>query len=128
MPQLEKSTVGPPDPVADSRQLPVITPDDEGGFVTGTGRVPDDHPDNDQAVPDNVLDEVLVAASPEDQAAAEAAAGDSNAPDATDAELDQLTAEVESDDLDMSGFGVEELGFVGFDALDDPRPDQGGGA
>ncbi len=128
MPQLEKFTVGPPDPVADSRLLPVITPDDEGGFVTGTGTLPDKHPDNDQDVPDTVLDEVLVAASPEDQAAAETAAGDGNAPDATDAELEQLTADVETEDVDMSGFGIEELGFVGLDAFDDPRPDEGGGA
>ena len=126
MPELEKFSVGPPDPVTDSRQLPVISFDDEDGFVTGAD-LEDEHPDNDQEAPDNVLDEVLVAATPEEQAAAEAAAGDPNVPDSTDDELDQLTAEVDTEDLDMSGFGVEELGFAGLDALDDPQPDQGGG-
>jgi hypothetical protein len=127
MPELEKFSVGPPDPVTDSRQLPVISSDDENGFVTGAD-LEYEHPDNDQDAPDNVLDEVLVADTPEEQAAAEAAAGDPNVPDSTDDELDQLTAEVDTDDLDMSGFGVEELGFAGLDALDDPQPDQGGGS
>ena len=38
-----------------------------------------------------------------------------------------VTTGVDADDLDMSGFGVEELGFAGLDALDDPKPGQGGG-
>ena len=124
MTQLEKFTVGPPDPVTDSRQLPVITTEDESGFVTGADLV-DKHPDNDADAPDDVLDEVLVA-TPEEQAAAEAAAGDGDLPDAADAELDELTADVDTDDVDGSGFGVEELGFEGFDALDDPRPAEDG--
>jgi hypothetical protein len=128
MPVLEKFTVGPEDPVTDSRLLPVITSDDEGGFVNGAD-LADDHPDNDEDAPDDVLDQVLVAASPEDQAAAEAAAGDPDGPEATVGELDQLTADLETEDVDMSGFGIEELGFVGFDDFDDPKPepDQAGG-
>jgi hypothetical protein len=118
--QLEKFTVGPPDPVTDSRQLPVITTEDESGFVTGADLV-DDHPDNAEDAPDDVLDQVLVAASPEEQAAAEEAAGD-DVPDAADDELDGLTAEVDTDDVDTSGFGAEELGFEGLDDLDDPKP------
>lgn len=120
MTQLEKFTVGPPDPVTDSRQLPVITTEDESGFVTGADLV-DDHPDNAEDAPDDVLDQVLVAASPEEQAAAEEAAGD-DVPDAADDELDGLTAEVDTDDVDTSGFGAEELGFEGLDDLDDPKP------
>ena len=120
MTQLEKFTVGPPDPVTDSRQLPVITTEDESGFVTGADLV-DDHPDNAEDAPDDVLDQVLVAASPEEQAAAEEAAGD-DVPDAADDELDGLTAEVDTDDVDPSGFGAEELGFEGLDDLDDPKP------
>lgn len=120
MTQLEKFTVGPPDPVTDSRQLPVITTEDESGFVTGADLV-DDHPDNAEDAPDDVLDQVLVAASPEEQAAAEEAAGD-DVPDADDDELDGLTAEVDTDDVDPSGFGVEELGFEGLDDIDDPKP------
>jgi hypothetical protein len=127
MSELEKFSVGPPDPVTDSRQLPVISSDEENGFVTGAD-LGDEHPDNEQDVPDNVLDEVLVAATPEEQAAAESAAGDPNVPDSTEDELDQLTAGVDTDDVDISGFGVEELGFAGLDAVDDPLPGQGGGA
>ena len=126
MTQLEKFTVGPPDPVTDSRQLPVITTDDENGFVTGAD-LTKDHPDNAEDAPDDVLDEVLVA-TPEEQAAAEEAAGDGDAPDAPDDELDGLTSDVDTDDLDMSGFGLEELGFAGLDALDDPRPPEIGGS
>jgi hypothetical protein len=124
--QLEKFTVGPPDPVTDSRQLPVITTDDENGFVTGADLV-EEHPDNDEDAPDDVLDEVLVA-TPEEQAAAEEAAGDGDVPDATDEELEGLTTDVDTDDLDMSGFGSEELGFVGLDEFDDPRPAENGGS
>lgn len=126
MTQLEKFTVGPPDPVTDSRQLPVITEEDEKGFVTGAD-LADDHPDNDEDAPDNVLDEVLVA-TPEEQAAAEEAAGTDDVPDATDDELDELTGDVDTDNLDMSGFGLEELGFTGLDEFDDPRPDEDGGS
>jgi hypothetical protein len=49
-------------------------------------------------------------------------------PDAPDDELDGLTADVDTEDLDMSGFGLEELGFAGLDELDDPRPDENGGS
>src|SRR4029079_8415017 len=101
-------------------------PGGEAGCVTGAD-LGADHPDNDQVAPDGVLDEVLVAATPEEQSAAEAAAGDANAPDSTDDELDQLTADVDTDGLDMSGFGLEELGFAGLDDLDDPKPDPDGG-
>lgn len=125
MTQLEKFTVGPPDPVTDSRQLPVITTDDEDGFVTGAD-LQDVHPDNDGVAPDDVLDQVLVAATPDEQAAAEAAAGPGDVPDAPDAELDGLTSGVDTDDVDQTGFGVEELGFEGFDSLDDPKPGQDG--
>ena len=120
MTQLDTFTVGPPDPVTDSRLLPVITTEDESGFVTGADLV-DDHPDNAEDAPDDVLDSVLVAATAEEQAAAEEAAGD-EVPDADDGELDGLTAEVDTDDVDPSGFGVEELGFEDLDDLDDPAP------
>ena len=74
-----------------------------------------------------MLDEVLVAATPEEQAAAEEAAGADDEPDATDDELDGLTAEVDTDDVDLSGFGGEEaFGFEGFDVLDDPAPAEDG--
>ena len=125
MTQLETFTVGPPDPITDSRQLPVITEEDENGFVTGAD-LADEHPDNYQDAPDDVLDDVLVAATPEEQAAAEEAAGADDGPDAGDDELDALTADVDTDNLDMSGFGLEELGFAGLDDFDDPRPDEDG--
>jgi hypothetical protein len=124
MTQLEKFTVGPPDPVTDSRQLPVITTADEDGFVTGADLAAD-HPDNDEVAPDDVLDQVLAAATPEEQATAEAAAG-ADVPDAADGELEGLTSGIDTDDVDLTGFGVEELGFEGLDALDDPRPAQDG--
>jgi hypothetical protein len=124
VPELEKFTVGPPDPVTDSRQLPVITADDESGFVTGADLR--EHPDNTEVAPDDVLDQVLTAATPEEQATAEAAAGAGDVPDAADSELDALAADVDTDDVDLSGFGVEELGFEGLDALDDPRPTENG--
>src|SRR5689334_11912783 len=98
VPELEKFTVGPPDPVTDSRQLPVITADDESGFVTGADL--DVHPDNAEVAPDDVLDQVLVAATPQEQAAAEAAAGAGDVPDAPDSELDALAADVDTDDVD----------------------------
>jgi len=123
--QLEKFTVGPPDPVTDSRQLPVITTDDEAGFVTGAD-LADVHPDNKEVAPDDVLDQVLVAATPEEQAAAESSAGPGDVPDAPDGELVGLTAGIDTDEVDLTGFGVEELGFEGLDALDDPRPAQDG--
>lgn len=126
MTPLEKFTVGPPDPVTDSRQLPVITAEDESGFVTGADLV-GDHPDNAEVAPDDVLDGVLVA-TPEEQAAAEEAAGPGDVADASDEELDGLTADVDTDNLDMSGFGLEELGFASLDELDDPRPDENGGS
>ena len=127
MEELSTFTVGPPDPVTDSRALPVITPDDEGGFVTGAD-LGTDHPDNEQDAPDDVLDQVLVAATPEEQAAAEDAAGDPDQAAPTEGELDGLVDEVDSDDVDTTGFGAEEQGFVGLDQVDDPSTDRDGGA
>jgi hypothetical protein len=118
MPDLAEFTVGPPQPVTDSRLLPVITSEDEGGFITDVALVPDEHPDNEVDVPDDAVDGLLTAASPEEQDAAETAAGDAEAPDATDDELETLVAEVDTDDVDGSGFGAEEMGFVGLDAAD----------
>ena len=126
MQDLTSFTIGPPEPVTDSRELPVVTPDDESGFVTGAD-LEADHPDNEYEAPDDVLDEVLVAATPEEQAAAEEAAGDPDEPLPAETELDRLTADVDSDDVDTTGFGVEEQGFVGLDEVDDPRPDRDGG-
>ena len=34
----------------------------------------------------------------------------------------------DTDSLDMSGFGLEELGFAGLDDFDDLRPDEDGGS
>jgi hypothetical protein len=116
MPDPAEFTVGPPQPVADSRLLPAITSQDEGGFLQDVARVPDTHPDNEVEIPDGALEALLTAASPQEQAAAEAAAGDGDAPEATVDELARLVADVAMDDVDGSGFGVEEMGFAGLDA------------
>jgi hypothetical protein len=42
----ETFTVGPPDPVTDSRELPAVTDEDEAGFVHGAD-LGANHPDND---------------------------------------------------------------------------------
>jgi hypothetical protein len=125
MPDLAEFTVGPPQPVTDSRLLPVVTPDDEGGFVTGADL--ETHPDNDGVVDDAVLSALLAAATPEEEQAAEAAAGDEPASLPGDDELDAVVAGVDTDAVDPSGFGAEEEGFVGLDSVDDPQPGSGGG-
>jgi hypothetical protein len=125
MPDLTEFTVGPPEPVTDSRRLPVITPQDEGGFVSGADL--EVHPDNDGVVDDATLAALLAAATPEQQQEAEAAAGaePSTLPD--DTELDAVVADVDTDAVDPAGFGAEEEGFVGLDSVDDPQPQTAGG-
>jgi len=92
-------TIGPPDPVLDSRQLPAVTSDDEAGFVTGADLGPD-HPDN-SGEPDT--EEVGLGTVTE----ASGEADDGPAP--ADAELDTLVADVDPDDVDEQGFDDSDL-------------------
>lgn len=109
-------TIGPPHPVTDSRLLPVVTADDEGGFVTGVDL--EVHPDNDGEDVDGVIAALLTAATPEQDEAARTAAGDEPATFARDDELTEVVAEVDLDDVDDLGFGAAEEGFPGLDDLD----------
>jgi hypothetical protein len=111
-------TVGPPQPVTDSRDLPAVTAEDEADFVTGAdlGR---DHPDNRPLDPDDSdVDAVLRAPSAEDD-------GDLPGED----ELDALVADVDTADVDAVGFDDADLAEpLGADLTDRPgdRSETGG--
>lgn len=90
-------TVGPPQPVTDSRKLPAVSADDEAGFVSGAD-LADNHPDNN-ADPDGAdVDVVLPAPSAED---------DEGLP--SEDELDALVADVDTADVDAVGFDDADL-------------------
>lgn len=47
-------SIGPPQPVVDSRELPAVSPDDEAGAVqTANADLGDRHPDNLNVVPED---------------------------------------------------------------------------
>lgn len=94
-------SIGPPQPVQDSRQLPAVSVDDEAGAVHGAD-LGDKHPDNAL-----MADDGDVAAPEPDADAGEALPGDE--------ELDSLTADVDTDAVDDVGFDDADLE----DALDD---------
>lgn len=113
-------TVGPPQPVTDSRDLPAVTAEDEAGFVTGAdlGR---DHPDNRPPDPDDTdVDPVLPAPSAED---------DEDLPSEDELDADALVAVIDTDDVDAVGFDdadlAEPLGADLTDGLGD-RSETGG--
>jgi hypothetical protein len=98
-------TIGPPDPVLDSRQLPAVTSDDESGFVTGADLGPD-HPDNSGEPGDEEVGLGPVAeASGETSGEGDAEAG----PAPAEADLDALVADVDPDDVDQRGFDDADL-------------------
>ncbi|WP_270890021.1 hypothetical protein [Pedococcus sp. 5OH_020] len=117
MTELTAFTIGPPEPVEDSRLLPVVTADDEAGFVTGAD-LGDAHPDNVAQLPDEVaaqLDSV-----PEGQADPPASNANGESLPTQD-ELDAAVADVDPQNVDPDGFSAQELGFVG---LEDEGPDE----
>jgi hypothetical protein len=75
-------TVGPPQPVNDSRLLPAVTADEEAGFVDGAA-----HPDNRYLDPDAALTEELPG----------------------DEELAAVVADVDPDAVDGVGFDDSDL-------------------
>lgn len=93
MPERAIFELGPPDPVADSRQLPVITFDDEQGFVTGA--------DLGEAHPDNVD-------PPSDLPVELDTQGDDPGPLPTEDELDSLVGQVDVNDVDQRGFDAAD--------------------
>jgi hypothetical protein len=106
-------TVGPPQPVTDSRDLPAVTAEDEAGLVHGAD-LGDDHPDNR-------LTDAEVAAVLADLDA------DEDLP--SEAELDDLVAGVDPDDVDAVGFDETDLeALLASDAaqLLGDRPQTGG--
>lgn len=95
-------TVGPPQPVTDSRDLPAVTAEDEAGFVHGAD-LGDDHPDNRPADSDDAdAGAVLPEIGAED---------DEDLP--SEDELDGLVANVDPDDVDSVGFDDADLGEPG---------------
>jgi hypothetical protein len=88
-------TIGPPQPVEDSRKLPAITAEDEAGFVHGAD-LGYDHPDN--------IDSDLAGVDADPQTEAE----DDEALPGED-ELDDLVAEVDPNDVDGVGFDDADL-------------------
>lgn len=92
-------TIGPPDPVLDSRRLPAVTSGDESGFVTGADLGPD-HPDNTGEPGDEE-----VGLGPVSEEPGEAEAGQPPG----EAELDTLVADVDADDVDQQGFDDADL-------------------
>lgn len=93
-------TIGPPQPVTDSRDLPAVTPEEEAGFVRGTEPGDDPPPDNGPTDSDGAdVDAVLPEAGAED---------DEDLP--SEDELDGLVADVDTDDVDSVGFDDADLG------------------
>lgn len=82
-------TVGPPQPITDSRQLPAVTPEDEAGFVHGADLGPD-HPDN---LPESVDQGTSVE--------------DVDLP--TEDELDAVVAGLDPADVDTTGFDEADV-------------------
>jgi hypothetical protein len=91
-------TVGPPQPVTDSRDLPAVTAEEEAGFVRGTAPGDDPPHANGPADSDDAdVDAVLPGTGAED---------DEDFP--SEDELDGLVANVAADDVDSVGF--DEVG------------------
>jgi hypothetical protein len=88
-------TVGPPQPVEDSRKLPTVTAEDEAGFVHGAD-LGYDHPDNIDS------DLAGIDADPQTEATE-----DEDLP--SEDELDDLVAEIDPDDVDGVGFDDADL-------------------
>ncbi len=106
-------TIGPPQPVTDSRDLPAVTAEAEAGFVTGAD-LGYNHPDNVPTDPD--VDAVL----PEPSVGV-----DEDLP--SEDELDTLVADVDVDDVDAVGFDDADLVEpLGTDVTDSDRSDRGG--
>lgn len=106
-------TIGPPQPVTDSRDLPAVTAEDEAGFVSGAD-LGYDHPDNVPTDPE--LDAVLPEPSADE---------DEDLP--SEDELDALVADVDTDDVDSVGFDEADLEEpLGTDTADSDRSDRGG--
>jgi hypothetical protein len=102
-------SVGPPHPITDSRELPAVTGEDEASVVTGAD-LGDGHPDNDPLVED--VESPLTdadAEGPEDTVA--------------EAELDELVADVDPDDIDDVGFGGDDM--LGLEHLVDEDAETG---
>jgi hypothetical protein len=87
-------TVGPPQPVEDSRKLPAVTAEDEAGFVHGAD-LGYDHPDN--------IDSDLAGVDADPKTEPE----DEDLP--SEDELDDLVADVDPDDVDLVGFDDTDL-------------------
>lgn len=96
----EAFTVGPPEPIFDSRRLPAVTAEDEESFVPAAD-LAEDHPDNDS---DPTDDEVGM--GPVDPGGD---VEDDGEPPSAD-ELDALVAGVDDDDVDEVGFDESDLG------------------
>jgi hypothetical protein len=94
MPDDATFTVGPPQPVTDSRELPAVTEEDEAGFVHGAD-LGYDHPDN--LPTDAEVDAIL--------AELEAEAEDL----LTEEEVDVVVAGVDADAVDAVGFDETDL-------------------
>jgi hypothetical protein len=100
MPDEATFTVGPPQPVTDSRNLPAVTAEEEAEFIRGTE--PGDDPPHDNGPTDS------------DGAGADAVVPETGAEDHEDLpsedELDGLVADVNTDDVDSVGFDDADLG------------------
>ena len=109
-------TIGPPQPVTDSRNLPSVTAEGEAGFVHGAdlGR---DHPDNVPLDSNGVdADQVLPHTTAEN---------DEDLP--SEDELDDLVVSVDSDDVVKVGFDDADLEEpVGIADRRDDEPQAGG--
>jgi hypothetical protein len=109
-------TIGPPQPVTDSRNLPSVTAEGEAGFVHGAdlGR---DHPDNVPLDSNGVdADQVLPQTTAEN---------DEDLP--SEDELDDLVVSVDSDDVDKVGFDDADLEEpLGIADRRDDEPQAGG--
>jgi hypothetical protein len=92
-------TIGPPDPVTDSQQLPAVTADQEADFVSRANRGIE-HPDNAEADDDDIA--ALLAAE-----ASEPSDDDDDL--AGDDELAELVVDVDVDDVDDIGFDDADL-------------------
>jgi hypothetical protein len=94
-------TIGPAQPVTDSRDLPAVTAEEEAGFVRGTepGDDPPPHDNRPTDSDDADIDAVLPETGAED---------DEDLPG--EDELDKLVADVDADDVDSIGFDDADLG------------------
>jgi hypothetical protein len=110
-------TVGPPQPVTDSRLLPAVTPQDEAGNVHGAD-LADLHPDNEVPEPD----ESEVDAVPDPNTVI-----DDDLP--SEEEVDALVTDLDPDDVDDVGFDDTDLAEpLMIEEVGDPAGAQTGGA